>query len=116
MLVGLQAVAIFLAAPLAAMHLLPVFVMGTLNTAIALVVLTLTSADRRAQAVILAAIVIDGVSWLLRHIEPSALTLGIDLSTRIVFVSVLSIVLLREVFRDDREGTYHRIKGESQSI
>jgi hypothetical protein len=103
--------AIFIAAPLAAMHVLPAVVIGILNTAIVIVVLAVTSADRRAQILIFGAVAIDVLSWLFRQTEPTSIGLPIDLAARIVFFLALSTVLLRAVFRNESDGTYHRILG-----
>ncbi len=111
LLVTLQVLAIFIATPLAAMHVLPAIFIGLLNAAIVFVVLAVTSKDRRAQILILAAVAINVASWLFRQTEPKAIGVPLDLATIIMFFTVLSVVLLRAVFTDEQDGTSHRILG-----
>ena len=110
-LVFLQAFEIFVAQPLQAMHRLPLFTLGALDTLIFVVALVVTSSNRRAQSLIVICAVADAASTLFHHAEPSATTLTIDFAARIVFLSALSAVLLRIVFSNEAEGTYHRIQG-----
>jgi Ion channel len=111
LLVVVQTFAIFVVLPLAGMHVMPAFGIGLMNGAIVLAVIPLTSADARARLIIWAAVIVDAASWFLRRIEPSAITLPIDLVARIIFLVAISVVLLRAVFSQERDGTWHRIQG-----
>lgn len=110
-LLVVQTLTIFVAAPLAAMHLLPPFAIGFVNGAIFLVVLPLTSSDRRARVPIYGAAIADVISWVWSRMHPSSATIAMDLSARIIFLLAISIILLRAVFSEERDGTYHRIQG-----
>lgn len=93
------------------MHTLPPFVVWPLNAAIVLVVLLVTSHNRRAQAVISFAALVDVGSWLLNHTVSSQVTTIVDLVSRMLFLGALTAALCHTVFHDDDYGTYHRIEG-----
>jgi Ion channel len=110
-LLVVQAFEIFLADPLEAMGKLPLIARGGLDTIVFLVALGVMSPNRRAQGLIVICALADVASVLLHRVEPSSTTLALDFAARIVFLAALSFVLLRMVFRNDDEGTYHRIQG-----
>jgi hypothetical protein len=110
-LLVLQVLEIFVSGPLSAMHLLPIGITVLLDAAIVIVVFFVASGNRTAQAVIIASAFVDGVAWLLTHVEPNAVTIAIDFAARVIFLLALTAVLLHVVFGDQEEGTYHRIQG-----
>jgi hypothetical protein len=111
LLLFFEGVAVFVAFPLAAMHALPLGVVGALNGLVVLAVLIVTSTDRRAQAIVVASALADTVSTAWWRSEPTMVSTAIDQTSRIVLFCALTAVLLGPVFRDDTEGTYHRVLG-----
>lgn len=110
-LVILVALEIFVAQPLQAMQRLPLLTLDALDALIVLVAVAVTSSNRRAQSLIVICALADAASMFFHHAEPSSATLAIDFAARIVFLAALSVVLLRIVFTNEHEGTYHRIQG-----
>jgi Ion channel len=110
LLVGLQALVIFVVEPLEAMRILPGFLIGILTVATVCIVLVLASANRWAQAAIILSALIDGTSWVLSYIDPSLPALAIDFVGRLIFFIAVSAILLHVIFGDE-DGTYHRIQG-----
>jgi Ion channel len=106
-----EGVSVFVTLPLAAMHALPLSVVGALNGLIVLAVLIVTSSDRRAQAIVVACALADIVCTAWWSSEPTMVSTAIDQISRIVLFCVLTAVLVGPVFRDDTEGTYHRVLG-----
>jgi Ion channel len=109
--VFLEVIVVFVAGPLQAMHAIPAMTGSVLDVLIVLAVLVVTSDEPRAQGVILFAALIDALSLIVRATEPTMFTLAIDLAARMLFFSALTVVLIRAVYGNDGEGTYHRIIG-----
>jgi len=109
-LVVLDVLYLFVAAPLGQMHLLPNGVNIAIQLAIVAVVFVVCSGSRLAQTCVGFATALNIAAILLRHVAASNLTVGLDIGTRILFFSTLIVMVGRAVFGAG-DVTHHRIQG-----
>lgn len=109
-LVALEALQLFVAAPLAATGQLPRGVDIGLGVAIVATILVIVGESRRAVLAVLAATAVEAAALVLRLAHPGREFVAIDFSAALIFFLALSIVLVTVVFGGGRI-TVHRIQG-----
>lgn len=109
-LVVLDAIYLFLAAPLEQMRVLPEGANVGIQLAIVAVVFVVCSGSRLAQQTVAVASVANIIATLSWRVSPSDLTIGLDIGTRMLFLLTLIIVVGHAVFGDG-DVTHHRILG-----
>jgi hypothetical protein len=110
-LVVLDVLYLFVAAPLEQMRHLPVVADALIQLAIVAVVFVVCSGSRLAEWIVGLTTAVNVVATLMRHISPSSLTVGEDIATRILFEMTLIVVVGRAVFGVGGEVTHHRVLG-----
>lgn len=109
-LVLLDAIYLFMAAPLEQMGMLPRLGDVAVQLAIVAVVFVVCSGSRLAEIIVAFATLSNVSAILLRHVSPSALTVGLDIATRVLFLCTVIFVVGRAVFAP-KDVTHHRIQG-----
>jgi len=109
-LVLVEAVWLFVLAPLTQVRVFPVAINVLITVTIVLVVLVICSGNRAAELAIVCAMVVDILAEAIHGVAPSRVTIGFELATRIVFFAALTWVVASAVFGPGRV-TIHRIQG-----
>jgi hypothetical protein len=109
-LVIVEALWLFVLAPLTQLRVFPVAVDILITAVVVAIVLVICSGTRAAEIAIVAATLLDGVAEGFHAFAPSRLTIGGDLVARIVFFAALTWVVANAVFGPGRV-TIHRIVG-----
>ena len=109
-LVAVEAIWLFVLAPLEQVHVLPSSVNSIVTAVIVCIVLVICSGNRWAEGVVFMTTVLDIVIVLAHAVAPAQVTIGIDLGARIIFLLALVIVVGTAVFGRGRV-THHRILG-----
>jgi uncharacterized protein YhhL (DUF1145 family) len=109
-LVIVEALWLFVLAPLTQLHVFPAAVNVLITVVIVAIVLVICSGTRGAEIAIIAATLVDMVAQGFHAVAPSRLTIGCDLAARIVFFGALTWVVANAVFGPGRV-TIHRIVG-----
>jgi hypothetical protein len=109
-LVIVEALWLFVLAPLTQLRVFPVAVNILTVVVVVAIVLVICSGTRGAEIAIVAATLVDIVAEGFHVVSPSRLTIGCDLAARIVFFGALTWVVANAVFGPGRV-TVHRIVG-----
>ncbi len=97
-LVVVEALWLFVLAPLTQVRVFPVAVNVLITVVIVVVVLVICSRNRAAEIAIVCAMVIDIGAEAVHGVAPSRVTIGFDLAARIVFFAALTwVVAIRGV-------------------
>jgi len=109
-LVIVEALWLFVLAPLTQLHVFPVAVNILITVVIVAIVLVICSGNRVAELAIIGATLVDVAAESMHVVLPSRVTVGFDLAARIVFFAALIWIVAVRVFGPGRV-TVHRIQG-----
>lgn len=109
-LVVVEALWLFVLAPLEQIHAVPGVVNGFVTALIAAIVLVICSGDRWAELTVVGATLLDIVAVRAHAVAPAQVTIGLDVGARMIFLVALVIVVACNVFGRGRV-TPHRILG-----